>query len=57
MSIRNLDARVKEWLRIRAARHDRSVEAEARPILTDAASEPSEAGGLLQAMPARFGEL
>ena len=57
MSIRNLDARVKERLRVRAARHGRSMEAEARAILTDAVSEPGEAGGLLQAMLSRFGEL
>ena len=57
MSIRNLDARVKERLRVRAARHGRSMEAEARAILTDAVSEPGETGGLLQAMLARFGEL
>ena len=56
MSIRNLDARVKERLRVRAARHGRSMEAEARAILTDAVSEPSDAG-LVQAMLARFGEL
>jgi antitoxin FitA len=57
MSIRNLDARVKERLRVRAARHGRSMKAEARAILTDALSEPGETDGLLQAMLARFGEL
>ena len=57
MSIRNLDARVKERLRVRAARHGRSMEAEARAILTAAVSEPDEPGGLLQAMLARFGEV
>jgi plasmid stability protein len=57
MSIRNLDERVKERLRVRAARHGRSMEAEARAILTDAVSEPGEAGGLARAILDRFGEL
>ena len=45
MSIRNLDERVKERLRVRAARHGRSMEAEIRAILTDAVSGPGEAAG------------
>ena len=57
VSIRNLDERVKERLRIRAARHGRSMEAEIRAILTDAVSEPGEAPGLLDAILDRFGEL
>ena len=36
LSIRNLDDRVKERLRVRAARHGRSMEAEVRAILADA---------------------
>jgi plasmid stability protein len=55
MSIRNLDERVKERLRVRAARHGRSMEAEARAILADAVSEPGDAGGLAQAIIAGFG--
>lgn len=55
MSIRNLDERVKERLRVRAARHGRSMEAEARAILTDAVSEPGDAGGLAQAIIDGFG--
>jgi antitoxin FitA len=55
--IRNLDDRVKERLRLRAARHGRSMEAEAREILTDAVTEPGEEAGLLQTMMQRFGEL
>jgi antitoxin FitA len=55
MSIRGLDERVKERLRFRAARHGRSVEAEARAILTDAVREPGDAGGLAQAIIDRFG--
>lgn len=57
MSIRNLDERVKERLRVRAARHGRSMEAEARAILTDAVCGPGDAGGLFQAILERFGEL
>ena len=55
MSIRNLDERVKERLRVRAARHGRSMEAEARAILTDAVSEPGDGGGLAQAIIDGFG--
>ena len=57
VSIRNLDERVKERLRIRAARHGRSMEAEIRAILADAVSEPAEVPGLLDAILDRFGEL
>jgi antitoxin FitA len=57
VSIRNLDDRVKERLRVRAARHGRSMEAEMRAILTDAVSEPGEGGGLFQALHDRFAAL
>jgi plasmid stability protein len=57
LSIRNLDDRVKERLRIRAARHGRSMEAEVRAILTEAVSGPGEAPGLLDAIYERFTEL
>lgn len=56
LSIRHLDDRVKERLRIRAARHGRSMEAEIREILTDAVTEPGEATGLFEAILDRFGE-
>lgn len=36
LSIRNLDDRVRELLRRRAASHGRSMEAEIRAILTEA---------------------
>ncbi len=55
--IRNLDERVKERLRLRAARHGRSMESEAREILTDAVSEPDDDMGLLQAVIQSFGDL
>jgi plasmid stability protein len=40
--VRDLDERVKARLRLRAAEHGRSMEAEAREILTDAVSPPRE---------------
>jgi plasmid stability protein len=36
LTIRNVEAGVKERLRVRAARHGRSMEAEARSILSEA---------------------
>ena len=57
LSIRNLDDEVKERLRVRAARHGRSMEAEVRAILTDAVAEPGDASSLFQALMDRFGEL
>jgi antitoxin FitA len=57
LSIRNLDERVKERLRVRAAQHGRSMEAEARAILTEAVSDPGEHTSLLQALHDRFRQL
>ena len=57
VSIRNLDDRVKERLRLRAARHGRSMEAEMRAILTEAVSEPGEEKRLVPLLMERFGEL
>ncbi len=57
VSIRNLDDRVKERLRLQAARHGRSMEAEMRAILTEAVSEPGEDTGLFHAILDRFGQL
>ena len=57
VSIRNLDQRVKERLRVRAARHGRSMEAEMRAILTEAVTEPEEADGLFRALADRFAAL
>ena len=56
LTIRNIDAAVKERLRVRAARHGRSMEAEARSILTDAALQNEEAGepNLAEAIRRRF---
>jgi len=57
VSIRNLDERVKERIRVRAARHGRSMEAEMRAILTDAVSEPREERGLFGALLDQFSGL
>ena len=57
LSIRNLDDRVKARLRVLAARHGRSMEAEVRAILTDAVTEPDEKPGLVGALLDRFGGL
>jgi plasmid stability protein len=57
LSIRDLDDEVRERLRVRAAEHGRSMEAEVRAILTDAVGLASGPTGLAQALLARFGDL
>ena len=57
VSIRNLDDTVRERLRVRAAAHGRSMEAEMRAILVEAVREPSDEKSLLEALADRFGEL
>jgi plasmid stability protein len=57
ISARDLDDQVKERLRIRAARHGRSMESEIRAILTEAVCEPNDADGLFHTMLERFGEI
>jgi plasmid stability protein len=53
--IRNLDEAVKQGLHIRARRHGRSMEAEARAILAAAvAASPPPATGLGSRIAARF---
>lgn len=42
MTIRNLDEGIRDKLRVRAALHGRSMEAEARAILTAAVDSPME---------------
>ncbi len=56
LTIRNIDARLKSQLRVRAARHDRSMEEEARVILRDAvaADDDRRAESLADAIAARF---
>ncbi len=50
LSVRDLDPEVKARLRIRAAAHGRSMEAEVRAILTDAVSEPAPPQSLADAI-------
>jgi antitoxin FitA len=54
ISVRNLDERVKELLRVRAARHGRSMESEIRVILEDVVREPAEKPDLFRAVIDRF---
>ncbi len=42
ITVRNLDETVKQALRLRAARHDRSMEEEARLLLADGVGEPDQ---------------
>lgn len=57
LSIRDLDDEVRERLRVRAAAHGRSMEAEIRDILTAAVSTPDESRGLLATLLDRIGEI
>jgi len=55
LTIRKLDERTKGRLRIRAARHGRSMEEEARTLLRTALAEDAAApGNLADAIRARF---
>jgi plasmid stability protein len=54
LTIRGLDEDVKTRLRVSAARHGRSMEAEARAILVDALPPRRQVGGLGSRMHARF---
>lgn len=56
LSIRNLDDRVRERLRRRAAAHGRSMEAEVRAILADAVREPGDTDDLFRTLLDRFAE-
>jgi plasmid stability protein len=57
VSIRGLDDEVRERLRVRAARHGRSMEAEIRTILVDAVSDPNTSQGLFTELLDRFGDI
>ena len=57
LSIRDLDDSVKAKLRLRAARHGRSMEAEIRLILTAAATEDEPRTDLFSALTERFTQL
>ena len=55
MTIRNLDDAVKQRLRMRAARHGRSMEDEARDILRSSLStESARSGSLVESIRARI---
>jgi plasmid stability protein len=57
VSIRDLDDTVRERLRLRAARHGRSMEAEMRAILTAAAAEEAPRAGLFTVLADRLAQL
>jgi antitoxin FitA len=58
LTIRNLDGALKERLRVRAAQHGHSMEAEVRDILQDALNEPERpAVNLYQRIRSRFAPL
>lgn len=59
LTIRNVDAAVKERLRIRAAHHGRSMEAEARTILSEAVADDRDLPepNLAEAIRRRFAPL
>jgi plasmid stability protein len=57
LSIRDLDDDVKQRLRVRAAGHGRSMEAEVRAILVEVVSEPKDSGNLLQTLLDRVGAI
>ena len=59
LTIRNLDPTLKERLRVRAAQHARSMEAEARDILQHALkpAEPHPERNLYERIRARFAPL
>jgi antitoxin FitA len=55
LTIRNVDAAVKDYLRVRAARNGRSMEAELRAIVTEAVStEARQEVNLAEAIRRRF---
>jgi len=57
ISIRGLDDQVRDRLRIRAAEHGRSMEAEIRVILAEAVDDPSASKDLFSTLIERFSEL
>jgi plasmid stability protein len=57
VSIRDLDDSVREKLRLRAAQHGRSMEAEMRAILTTAVAEEAPGAGLFTVLTDRLAQL
>ncbi len=54
ISVRDLDDHVAHRLKVRAARHGRSMEAEVRSILVDAVEADDDGPNLVEAMRRRF---
>ncbi len=54
LTIRGFDDELHARLRVQAARHGRSMEAEVRAVLADYLSAPPASGGLGSRMHARF---
>ena len=57
ITVRNLDEHVKQRLRVRAARHGRSMEAEARAIIAEAVGVEDEPKNILVRLHETFAEL
>lgn len=57
ITIRNLDEQLKRRLQLRAARHGRSMESEARAILTRVIDEADDPDNLVDALRERFDTL
>lgn len=57
LTVRGLDEETRSRLRIRAARHGRSMEAEVRAILHDQLFPPTEEYGVGSRIRARFAEI
>lgn len=57
LTIRNLEDATKERLRVRAARHGRSMEEEARQVLRQALVRETLAGGLGARVARRFADV
>jgi plasmid stability protein len=54
ITVRNLDDEVKHRLRVRAAQHGRSMEAEVRAILVDAVADDEEPKDFFTRLHERF---
>lgn len=57
ITVRNLDDDVKQRLRVRAAKHGRSMEAEVRAILVEVVAEDEVPKNILERLHERFAEL
>lgn len=55
ITIRNIEDDVKKRLRVRAANNNRSMEEEARIILRDAVSKPSDSRNIVDIFISQFG--